>query len=372
MAVLTATGADAGCSPFIGPYRHRSDVYNATDNLFIFCGSTVQAGIACGVILSYQHGGIIVHFSSRMGIVFVCMNFPVDNASCSSSRRPRLKNMKKPEVRRCGFCLAHILCGIFSHRIVFTAFHFSRPRTNRHSVDSHSLLQTLCGQTYVPRIMAARRNSRGSRTTTKQHRILVLSVEQRSDVNVRSSRRRFTRCSWNYNTIDMHRVAVKNRRLFALFRAFSHVFHSDSMYSFREGEVNRPLTFNPILMSGKPWRSVDLCAHRLHPTAGILSSISSCCISPHFTSSCALWGVCSVCPHFLSRQLIDFRWGRDPGVRGSGRNESFRNIMCSGPLYQLPPPTANREDKGLENGIRRPEPESMVEGILNRVANSPP
>ena len=118
---------------------------------------------------------------------------------------------------------------------------------DRHSVDSHSLPQALCGANniYLGSWPLAGIHEVRERAPLSniESLILVLSVAQRSDVNVRSFRRRFTRRSRNYDTKDMHRVAVKNRRRFAHFRAFSRIFHSDSMYVLvPRKEVNRPLT----------------------------------------------------------------------------------------------------------------------------------
>ena len=61
-----------------------NNVYNATENPFIICGGTVQAGNVCGDIMFYHKGLNMVvlvifpcHFTSCMGIFFAYMNFHV-------------------------------------------------------------------------------------------------------------------------------------------------------------------------------------------------------------------------------------------------------------------------------------------------------
>ena len=57
--------------------------------------ATVQAGIFAVTLPYYKSLSMVVaivfpsHFNSRIGIVFACLNFPVDYIFCSRNGRPR-------------------------------------------------------------------------------------------------------------------------------------------------------------------------------------------------------------------------------------------------------------------------------------------
>ena len=119
-----------------------------TENPFVICGSTAQA-CACTVLPGRIDNCNFLSFQFALGNVFACMNPPVDNIFCSSSRRPRLKGRNKPEIQRYGFWLAlHTLRGgrrMFSHCInAFTAFS-PRPVYSFMIILGRELTSTLLG-----------------------------------------------------------------------------------------------------------------------------------------------------------------------------------------------------------------------------------